>query len=294
MPDIRDFLICYSTIFGHFAFLHYSVGSLFVRKLCSTLLDVKCIEEHDICGILIIVARKVSSAKITLLSDVYCTQMPSFQVNLRKIFNFSLVAKHMYANITTPRLSFGRTNMASEDEFCLFWPNSVYIDEEENVYIADGSHNRILIFSKCGIYLRMVSEGLSRPHGICILDDNIVSTQWESHSVTFHSQRTGKLLYQFGTFGRSHGNFDRPTGVDICCSRNVLYICDLNNNRVQMFQNFSSKFLASISQLFQPQDVRIHDNTVNILDKGDPCMHIFNLDHVLLRRIVSRGEIPKT
>ena len=58
-----------------------------------------------------------------------------------------------------------------------------------------------------------------------------------------------------------------------------------------MFKDFSSQFLASISQPFQPQD-RIHNNTVNILDTGDPCMHIFNLEHVLLRRIISRGDSP--
>ena len=111
-----------------------------------------------------------------------------------------------------------------------------------------------------------------------MLGNNIVSTQWESHSVTFHSQRTSKLIFQFRRFGRSHENFDRQTGVDICCSKNVLYRCDLNNTRVQMFQSYSSKFLASISQLFQPQEVRIHNNTINILEKGDPCMHIFVLE----------------
>ena len=41
----------------------------------------------------------------------------------------------MYANIITNRLSFDRTKMASEDEFCLFWPNSVYIDEYTKMYI---------------------------------------------------------------------------------------------------------------------------------------------------------------
>ena len=119
MPNTRNFFICYSTIFGHFSFLHHYIGSLFVRKLCSTLLDVKCIEKHDICGILIIV---VSSSKITLVSEVYCTQMPSFQVNLRKIFNFSLAAKHMFANISTPRLSLGEQIWLLMMNFVYFGP----------------------------------------------------------------------------------------------------------------------------------------------------------------------------
>ena len=81
MHNTRDFLIHYSIIFEHFSFLHHSIGSFFVRKLRSTFLNAKCIEQRDICKILIFVARKVSSAKITSLSEVYCTQMPSFQVN---------------------------------------------------------------------------------------------------------------------------------------------------------------------------------------------------------------------
>ena len=135
MPNTRDFLIHYSIIFEHFSFLHHSIGSFFVRKLRSTFLNAKCIEQRDICKILIFVARKVSSAKITSLSEVYCTQMPSFQVNFRKIFNFFLVDNHIYAIIITHRLSFNRTKMACEDEFCLFWPNSVYIDEYTKMYI---------------------------------------------------------------------------------------------------------------------------------------------------------------
>ena len=71
MHNTRDFLIHYSIIFEHFSFLHHSIGSFFVRKLRSTFLNAKCIEQRDICKILIFVARKVSSAKITSLPKIY-------------------------------------------------------------------------------------------------------------------------------------------------------------------------------------------------------------------------------
>ena len=117
------------------------------------------------------------------------TQTPGYLVLLRYLFRFRIpLTEDFYLRIILPRFSFGRTGRDEYGVYDLFWPNSAYIEKNSNdIYIADGYHDRILIFSKYGVYLRMISEGLSRPHKMCILGDYIVLNQSESHSVTFHS-----------------------------------------------------------------------------------------------------------
>ena len=80
-----------------------------------------------------------------------------------------------------------------------------------------------------------------------------------------------------------------PQVENHCSRRNRLYICDLNNNRVQVFDLQSVEFVVSIAELFHPQDVHIVDENVYILDKDNPCMHVYSLEHMLLRNIITRG-----
>ena len=47
----------------------------------------------------------------------------------------------------------------------------------------------------------MVSEGLSRPHGICILDDNIVSTQWKVTPLHFTPNEQASYYISLGHLG---------------------------------------------------------------------------------------------
>ena len=72
----------------------------------------------------------------------------------------------------------------------------------------------------------------------------------------------------------------------------IVYICDLNNNRIQVFDVSTRKFLTLLSDLFKPQDIKVIRDTIYILDKSNPCMHLYSLDHVLLKIIISCGESP--
>ena len=101
---------------------------------------------------------------------------------------------------------------------------------------------------------------------------------------------TGRCIDQFGAQGNSHGNFNRPMKLDVCATNRCLYVCDLNNYRIQVFHLCTSKFFCSIAKLFKPQDVHAYKDKIYVLDKSDPCMHIFGVDNILLSAIISHGD----
>ena len=69
-----------------------------------------------------------------------------------------------------------------------------------------------------------------------------------------------------------------------------IYVCDLNNNRVEVLDVSNNAFLQSLPKFNKPQDIHGYEHKINILDKGNPCLHIYNLDNVLLGMIISHGD----
>ncbi|KAI6649870.1 hypothetical protein LOD99_6420 [Oopsacas minuta] len=43
-----------------------------------------------------------------------------------------------------------------------------------------------------------------------------------------------------------------------------------------------------------PCDVKVTRDRVLVLDKSDPCMFVFNSDHVLTNRLITRGDGKQT
>ena len=198
-----------------------------------------------------------------------------------------------YSNIVLPRFTLGTTGHQEYDEYDLFWTNGVCFDSNtENLLIADGGHDRIIFFSKEGIFLKAISDKVSRPHGLCIWRDKLISSQWHGNCITYHSLDTCRCILEFGASGKSHGNFNRPTGVDLCSGEGNLYVCDLNNNRVQIFDLGSTKFKHCISKLYEPQDVHVAVRTRFQLKRVSTSQSPFQLLHHLKRVLTSQKPFP--
>ena len=104
-------------------------------------------------------------------------------------------------------------------------------------------------------------------------------------------QLDGKFISKFGEYGSSRLRFNIPRGIAIDTSNGDIYICDSGNNRVQIVSKqyeykseFGNKFLS------KPLDIILHKDSIFILDRSSPCLHIFNRDPTLQKSIISRGE----
>ena len=163
-----------------------------------------------------------------------------------------------------------------------------------NIYIADECNNRVQVFSCNGDYLFMFSEKMSRPVGICVFQNTVFVTQYSSHCVNMY-ELEGKLMKSVGSNGDGEAQFKCPCGIDVSHRNHNIYVCDYGNNRVQILTEELKYHSMLVIDLFtHPRDIKITQGRVLVLDESDPCMFIFNSEHYLINRIITRGSGNQT
>ena len=120
-------------------------------------------------------------------------------------------------------------------------PSGIACDSIGRVHVADTHNNRIQIFTAEGKFL-WTFQLHSLPHGetchpvgITIDDNNIMYVSgYHSHCISVFISDGQKLVTSIGREGGSAGEFRYPHGLttDSC---GVLYVCDMLNDRLQVF-----------------------------------------------------------
>ena len=163
-----------------------------------------------------------------------------------------------------------------------------------NIYIADTNNNRVQVFSCNGDYLFMFSEKMSYPVGICILQNTVFVTQNGSHCVNMY-ELEGKLMKSVGSYGNGEAQFYGPHGIDVSDRNHNIYVCDWYNNRVQILtEELKYHSMLGIGMFTLPRDIKVTRDRVLVLDVSDTCMFIFNSEHLLINRIITRGSGKQT
>ena len=161
-------------------------------------------------------------------------------------------------------------------------------------YIADQHNNCVKVFDRTGKYLSKFgdNEGEGRmqyPYGVAICGDRVLISQG-NHSI-LNYQLNGKFISRIGKQGKGEFEFDIPFGLTINESNGDIYICDCNNNRIQILnQDFSFKSQFGKDTLKFPRDVKLSREYIFVLDESNPCLHLFNYNHILQKSVISRGE----
>ena len=118
-------------------------------------------------------------------------------------------------------------------------PVGVACDEEGKMYVCDYRQNCVKVLSAKGERLYKFSENatsheLSHPYSIRVESECVyVSEWWNKHCVSVFTKQ-GRFLTSFGKHGSGGSQFICPSGLAID-SDGVLYVCDLNNSRIQVF-----------------------------------------------------------
>ena len=91
--------------------------------------------------------------------------------------------------------------------------------------------------------------------------------------------------------GKGELKFVFPFGLTINESNGDIYICDLNNNRIQILNiDFSLKSQFGKDTLKSPHDVKLSKEYIFVLDVSSHCLHLFSYNHILQKNIISRGK----
>ena len=119
------------------------------------------------------------------------------------------------------------------------FPCGIACDSTGKVYVADTGNYRIQVFTAEGKFLRMFSRHSYRRERdliYCVAVDTsgmvYASEDGNDHVSVFTSE--GQLVTSFGRKGERPGEFVSPRGLAVDNS-GVVYVCDLDNYRVQVF-----------------------------------------------------------
>ena len=134
---------------------------------------------------------------------------------------------------------------------------------------------------------------MNGPGGSCISLNNVFVTQLSGHYINVY-ELGGKLINCVGDEGNGEFQFKHPYGLDVSFSNNNIYVCDCYNHRIQILtKELNYHSMLGIDLLKYPRDVKV-TRDVLVLAENDPCMFIFNSDHVLTNRLVTRGDGKQT
>ena len=174
-------------------------------------------------------------------------------------------------------------------------PRSIAIHYKTgNIYIADTNNNRVQVFRCNGEYFFIFSEKMNSPIGICISQNRVFVTQANGHCINMY-ELEGKLIKSVGSEGNGRAQFKHPFSLDVSDRTNNIYVCDCFNDRVQILtEELKYHSVLGIDLFEYPLDVKVTRDRVFVLADSDPCMFVFNSDHVLTNRLITKGVGKQT
>ena len=175
----------------------------------------------------------------------------------------------------------------------LYGPLAVTVDNTNgDIFVADTGNSCVKVFDDSGkiIYKFGDEEGegkMNKPQSVSIHGNNILISQFNNCILNY--QLNGKFISRIGKSGDGKLEFNNPYGLTFDHNGD-LYICDYNNNRVQILtQEFVFKDQFGQNSLKKPRDVKLTRRYIYIIDESNPCLHLFDYNLIQQKSVLSRG-----
>ncbi|KAI6649355.1 E3 ubiquitin-protein ligase TRIM71-like [Oopsacas minuta] len=138
-----------------------------------------------------------------------------------------------------------------------------------NTYVCDETNRCIRVFSSefhC-LFIFPVTKSLHHPFGICVANDRVYITEYYEYAIsvfTLEGERITKC--SFGYTNNPKTNIAFPSGITVDDEGNI-YICDGFNHRIFILTHYDSGYCEfARSNLTQPRDIKLHKDTIIVLD----------------------------
>ena len=177
----------------------------------------------------------------------------------------------------------------------LYWPRSVTVDNKTgNIYIADTNNNCVKVFDSTGKYLFKFGDNkdegkMDKPLSVAICGDRILISQVNRCILNYLLK--GKFISKIVICGNVEVEFYCSYSLTTDESNGNIYVSDYHNNRIQILsQDF--RFISQFGKdtLKYPRDVKLSKEFIFVLDESNPCLHLFNYNHILQKSVISRGK----
>ena len=180
-----------------------------------------------------------------------------------------------YKGRRTPVLSVGGRESGEEGLFN--HPRGVAVEYKTgNIYVADYWNNIVQVFDSNGKYLYKFGDKMRYPYSITIHQDRVFVVQWGSHCVLVY-ELNGTFIKQLGSEGSGESQFNHPRGIAISEMNGDIFVCDLNNNRIQIFsKEFLFKSQFGKGTLRSPFDIKLTNEFICVLSSSQPFLYSFS------------------
>ena len=184
----------------------------------------------------------------------------------------------------------------------LDYPEGVAVDNTTGmIYVVDCWNNCVKVFDNTGKYLSKIGDNtgngkMNYPHSLAIYENRILISQGYSlggggSSCILNYQLDGKFISRIGRNGTADLEFRVPLGLTINQINGDIYVCDRDNKRIQIISK-DFKFISKFGEdsLSYPRDIKLSKDYIYVLDASNPCVYLFDYDHILQKKHITRGE----
>ena len=172
-------------------------------------------------------------------------------------------------------------------------PYGVKVDNKTgNIYVADYFNHCVKVFDSTAKYLLkfgdVKGEGkMSNPKELLIRGNRVFVSH--NHCILAY-QLDGKFVSRVGGKGNGKLQFNCPWGLSTDESNHDIYICDCNNNRIQIIsENLRYRSQFGKDTLNNPSGITLYKDNIFVLDQSNPCLHVYTKDLVLQKSVITRG-----
>lgn len=136
----------------------------------------------------------------------------------------------------TEVLRFGKTvqvNRMQESPGSFYFPNSIAIGPDGEIFVSDGNNRRVQVFDANGRFLRLIASS-GTPRGMVIdSEKRLIVVDPLAHTIDAYDLQ-GNRLVSFGGPGLGPGQFQYPNDIALD-KRGRMYITDRENHQVQVW-----------------------------------------------------------
>ncbi len=168
-------------------------------------------------------------------------------------------------------------------------PLGCYVDEQGNLYIADGNRKQIVIFDKNYKFITAFGETENyKPTGVFVSDNKIWVSNIKNHAVYVYDKSSYKLLFAFPE--KEHGNpayLNQPTTLWL--TDNKVYVSDFGDFKIKVYDK-KGNYINSVGtygkmpgQFARPKGVAVdREDNLFVVDAAFENVQIFDKNNRLL------------
>ena len=180
----------------------------------------------------------------------------------------------------------------------LYNPWGVTVDNTTGmIYVVDCGNDCVKVFDNTGKYLSKIGDNtgdgkMDGPRSIAIYENRILISQcFFNTSCILNYHINGKFISRIGRYGTADLEFRYPLGLTINQTNGDIYVCDSDNKRIQIISK-DFKFISKFGEdsLSSPRDIKLSKDYIYVLDGSNPCVYLFDYDHILQKKHITRGE----